>query len=66
MLNRNANVSNHRKVGYAGQVGCTILDCNHKAGDGIRVSSKDANAELHFAATDIMFTNLMKAVKYRA
>ena len=25
VLNRDANVSNHRKLAYAGQVGCTIL-----------------------------------------
>ena len=42
-----------------------FLIATTKANMGIRVSSKDANAELHFAATDIMFTNPMRAVKYR-
>ena len=35
VLNRNANVSNHRKEAYAGQVGCAILVCNKKSKYGV-------------------------------
>ena len=37
VLNRNANVPNHRMVAYAWQVGCAILARNKKSNLGGRV-----------------------------
>ena len=48
VLNRNAKVSNHRELAYAGPVGCAILRRSYKSKCGDSTFIKHADAESHF------------------
>ena len=63
VLNRNANVSNHRMVAYAWQVGCAILPRNKEVNAGSEMSSSVANAE--FQLERCSFWGLMNVAEYR-